>query len=804
MLGGLVRRLLAWPAYRWVILFAAVYFAVAVAGTWINYVDLHISPSGTGGYDLSINQQALSSTIHGNQPYPFYEATNCGRSDRCSLLLIHPVFVGYLVAIPYALAPSAFTLFSLQDAALGLAALPLYGITRRVAKSTPLALVTAGVYLVWWPSFTGIFSFHWEAFLPLELFLVFWLWLNHRYWLAFPVVILSYVTLEVMPVLMFLVAAFFLLDWVRPVFNFVRMQMRYLFTRMDAGTSARVSMSLARLRKALLKPPQVRASLLLLFGSVAAYLVLHDFVTSGGALLGLPPQAPGYSIPLSQPVHSASFTLQTFLSGWQDKVLFWIVMFGSLAMIPLLAPRLLVLSVPWVLYTTVTSAAYVQTGTQYAFISAAVLFVGFAYGVAQLKRWAEGHSEATSGQFKNSTNPTAGHRVGPESPFSSTQANSTPGRTVPPDVSAPKTGVSAAEWDESSPSSDRVTASPPSESPPSLTPKPRARVAGYVIIAVVMVGVLAFNVALNPLIPGTANLRGDLGKPFHNEGGVALTGYDPTDYNLIEKLAAIVGSKAVAAIAPAVFTYFANDPYAYPIYQTMKYSLLPFNVTTATQYAVLVSKPAVAESGVIPSGLVGPLYNSSVFGVRAWIPKTYFGDVWLLERGYVGVTEVLGSASLGSGGTYTAGNGLSKGVAGRVITNNTSLSGRIIASKLNNTYPGDDMGTVFLGPNQALAAGSYELTLSMSGRKILSNSSASPASPVASVNLSGTAADLYSVNLTAFSLNASAFGNGNWTLFDYNITLPCPLVGALVTGENLVNWFALQVNFVSITAVMQT
>ena len=95
--------------------------------------------------------------------------------------------------------PSPFTLFAIQDLALALAALPLFAIARIVTQSNRLSVAIAGVYLVWLPAFTGIFSFHWEAFIPLEFFLIFWLWLTHRYRWAIPVVLVAFVTLEVTP-----------------------------------------------------------------------------------------------------------------------------------------------------------------------------------------------------------------------------------------------------------------------------------------------------------------------------------------------------------------------------------------------------------------------------------------------------------------------------------------------------------------------------------------------------------------------------------------------------------------------------
>jgi hypothetical protein len=185
--------------------------------------------------------------------------------------------------------------------------------------------------------------------------------------------------------------------------------------------------------------------------------------------------------------------------------------------------------------------------------------------------------------------------------------------------------------------------------------------------------------------------------------------------------------------------------------------------------------------------------------VRAWIPTTYFGDVWLLERGYSGVTQVLGSASLGSGGNYTARQGLDPGAAGKVIKNQSSRSGTVIASRTISKELGDVVGTVFYGPDTTLAAGSYEMNVVVSGTKIGSNSSGTGSTPVVAVNFTGESADLYPVNFTDSLVNLSWFGSGAWTSLDFNFTLSCPILNAVIAGETLVSWFGFQVNYVSIT-----
>ncbi len=731
MKTGLLQYLRGWPAQRWLFLLVGAYFVVALGGTWINFVDLHLANLGI--YDLSISQQALASTAHGGIPFPFYEATNCGRNARCSFLLVHPALAAYLVAVPYGLFASPYTLFALQDLALGLAALPLFALARKATASGGLALLTAGAYLIWVPAFSGVFSFHWESFVPLELFLTFWLWTNQRYWTALPLILISFVTIEVVPVLLFFLALYFLSPWLRPGLRLLSLSFRS-WLREDRGRQFR--RELRALAWRVLRSRAVLASLALLVGSAAAYVLLHEFVTRGGWVLGLPPLPAEFAIPLTQPVHAASFTAANLLTAWPSKLLFWLTMLLTLGLIPLLAPRTWILSAPWVLFSLFATGGYYVIGNQYGFISAAVLFIGFAYGLGRLARWAGDPSVRRQ-----------------------------------PDPGEPEGGRSHL---------------PHRHRPPRAGPRP----VGWALLAALLTGVLVVNLLLNPLNPLAQGLK--TSPPFLPKGSLALdSGYHPGGYQDLERLVALMGPNAVVASSLDLFTFVANDPYAYPLVAGMNFSNLPFDTPVDTQYVLLTPEGPT----VLPSFLTKALYDPASFGVRAWVPGTSLGGILLFERGYPGPVETIGTAPLYSGGAYAAGSGVEPGSAGTVAQNRSSPTGEVIRSRPLPSDPAlSTTGRVWVGPATMLTAGAYQVQVALEG-SLSSSAVPEPArTHVAVLRLHG-----FEDLILQAPVELGAFSSGPLTLLTFDMVLPFPVLQFEVIGTLSVPWLSLQLDYLTIT-----
>lgn len=802
MTQGLVARLRGWPAYRWILLMAGVYFVAAFYGTWINYIDLHFNTIGI--YDLSINQQALSSTVHGNYPYPFYEASNCGRNERCSFLQVHPIFLAYLVAPAYGLVPSAATLFAIQDVGLAIAAFPLFLLSRELTKSTRLAILTSAIYLVWLPGFSGVFSFHWEAFMPVEIFTIFYLWVRQRYLVAVPVVILAYVTLEIGSVFLFCVAAFFLLPWGKLLLGYVRARWR-LSSMPNSPRKSVLGTALHRIRVQMVRSSRVRASLALLVSSVAAYIVLHEFVTRGGWLLGLPPLPSMYLIPLNQPVYAATFTVSNFLFNWPQKVIFWAVMLGTLGALPLLAPRTAVIWGPWIAYTTVTTAGFYHMGNQYGFLAAAVLFPGFVYGLVRLKAWADGtHVGSLWTRFWKGGDRTPAWKEGPTERERSvspgfTQALADVDRVVVRRQGSAGVGGSAAARASATPASRVAFVPPRVGSTPTTWKLDRRRRRSWQIIGVVATGIVVFNLALNPLIPYTAGLRAQ--RPFAAQSNLGITGLPNYEgYNDVLSLIDLIPSRAVVAVSPDLLTLLSANPYAFPLQNNMNYSILPFHAKQPG-YVLLV----IHGDTSIPYWLKNQtLYNVTQLAVRAWAPTTYLGGMILFERNYTGAVTTFGTVPSFNGAEYTALSGIVAKPAGVVAADPGVPFGAVVTTIQVPGHSGNPVsvtGRIVQTPGLNLAGGNYTIVVNITG-------SGTPPTVKGNHtgNNTGNNTDVVQIHLAAFELPL-----GHWQ-YEY-ISLPPfewkaetvyanltgPVLNFQVLVNNQVDWFTTSVYSVTIS-----
>jgi len=153
---------------------------VAVA-SYVIYVSFHTILNhrslGTAAYDLGIQENIIWNTLHGD----FFLSTLMDSH----YLGIHTSFVLLLVAPVYALAPATETLLVVQALLLGLAALPLYLLARKILEKDSQALLIALLWLTH-PAVGGanFYDFHPVAFSPLFLFTAFYFWWCRR-WLPF-------------------------------------------------------------------------------------------------------------------------------------------------------------------------------------------------------------------------------------------------------------------------------------------------------------------------------------------------------------------------------------------------------------------------------------------------------------------------------------------------------------------------------------------------------------------------------------------------------------------------------------------
>jgi uncharacterized membrane protein len=368
----------------WLAVFVLGFFAASVYFGAVSYMDLQTQ----NATDAGIITQAVASTAHGHVA-PFFESYDCMVKARCSFLLVHPSFVLYLAVPFYLLSANTVTLFAIRAAWVAAAAIPLYYLTRNVTGSAGKGLLAAGLFLVWAPGLIGdAFSLHLETLLPLELFTLALLWQTGRFRWGLLVALVTFLTFEIFPLFTFLVGAFFLLPYLeRPLVA------RWRRWRSRADPPRPVGQRLADWARGAvrtLRIREVRYCLVLMLASVVAYVLLASFINIWGyQLLGVPAPgvAPGVTGVFTNPSSPATQSLGVLLTSPQTRFTaeYWLLAYALVGFIPLLSPRALILSVPWIGYTFLTdSDRFTSVGHQYSFIAAGPIFLGLAYGLARV------------------------------------------------------------------------------------------------------------------------------------------------------------------------------------------------------------------------------------------------------------------------------------------------------------------------------------------------------------------------------------------------------------------------------------
>lgn len=370
----LARALPRLTSFRLLVIGMALFFVVSFAFSWLRAIEFQ-----TTTWDQGLYQQALWSTMHGR---PFYEAADVETGGYGSLLQVHTVFLFYVLAPLYGLLPSQVTLFAVQSAVVAVAAVPLYLLARDLTSSSRLGLVAAAFYLAGTPTLSSVlYDFHPEAFLPVELFTLALLWERERYSWGLLAAGVAFTTIELAPVLTFFFA----------IFGLMTAAAGAAVSLPRVGTESRWDRRRAYLRN-WLRTPRVRASIALLVASAVAYELLvylrvdYLIATLGTYPVPVPPS--GYVIG-STPA-ALGLRLSNLSVGLSEKLTYWLVLLALLGFVPLLAPRALVLAVPWFGFTVFSAnLAYVTLGFQYGFIAESALLVGLAYGLRAARRLLE-------------------------------------------------------------------------------------------------------------------------------------------------------------------------------------------------------------------------------------------------------------------------------------------------------------------------------------------------------------------------------------------------------------------------------
>ncbi len=650
--------------------------------------------------DAGIITQAVSSTTY-HRYAPFFESYDCMVKTRCSFLLVHPGVVLYAATPFYALAPSTITLFVLRSALVAVSAVPLYWLTRQVTGSGWKALLAAGIFLVWAPSYLGdAFSLHLETLLPLEMFTLAALWVAGRYRLGLFVALLSFLTIEVAPIFTFLIGAFFLLP-------LVGLGLRRPWRRTDPATSASPGARGAfagwwsALREGFLRR-DVRYALALMGVSLAAYIALLTFMNVWGpSLLGVisPALPPGVGGTFSNNSSPAAAPLSVILASHQTVLTaeYWLILYATLAFLPLLCPRALILSVPWIGWTFLTNSnRFTTLGHQYSMIPAGPLFIGLAFALAWMP-------PRRAGVVSD-----AGPEPGPTDPGSRapTRARWSPGGRRERAVWATVLGVA---------------------------------IAGNFLLAPV-----------NPLLP---DLGINPGAPFQPQYFDHSLDWNPSvDY--VESMIATIPTSATVTAPSSFFPLLANYPHAYVLVTPSKLNttVLPFPVVGGPDYVMIDP----ASLSMLTAGYRANLTDPAMYGLASYVGATELGPLLLYQKGFAGATHRFGPALPPPRAEYAPGSGLTPGPSGRVEANATAPTGGAVSSKPNRTGLVSTTAAAFLPP------GSFTVSVTLAWAP--TSAKYDPATPTLHVGVVGFGGVLVNATYTGANLTRGAWTTLAWNV----------------------------------------
>lgn len=695
------------PALRGVdiTLLAAVIALYAAAVAALSY--LHYEDFQTFNWDLGIAMQSMWSTAHGGLMFNTGGLITLGYR---SYLAVNSAFIGLPLALVYGIFPDALTLFLIQSIAFSLSAVPLFLIIRFHAGSRSAALPLVLLYLSSFAVLSGLFyDFHWEAFIPLEYFSFYYLLARRRILLSLIPFAAGSLTLQLFPPLAG--AVILLLVW-------------NTLSGRRTGDERRWMLALALYA--------VAAAGAFIALEAAQSLIASSPLTSGSTLHYISTGKFG----------STPFQLFPGLS-----LVYWLLLLSSAGFLPLLSPRHLLLSLPWFVESVFLFSRYSSFfGNQYSLIAFPPLFIAAAAGIGRIRdrslprrlllvpacAAAVSIFIAVTGVVRSLLDPEELWQLliiavlSPLALFILCYSSLFPVRYSI----------------QGSTLLSRM--------------KGRRAVHAKTLLTALIVSLLLFNMVMGPLNP-------------ENYGATRFPGYSVSIHlnpsaAYLHDLTSLVSGRPTMLVSNNLMPYVANDPNAYSLlspYSKIKPPYFPFTPASLPEFVFTDS----CEAGIMPSFILGDLFNSTVYGLRAYIFNPGFpGTIYLFQLGY-GAQPVSYVSVPPPSSYYFSYRNLSTGPSGRVVADRTSMFGRVIESVNGRALqPGNvNNASIWYGPYITLLPGEYRVTFSLSGQG---------ATPGALLYMDGSSYGLpyyYSSDVNATAVSGSGWSEISFTM---NISLP--------------------------------
>ena len=707
----------------------------------------------TTNWDLGIAMQLLWTTTHG---YLMFETGDFEFAGVRSFLQIHSTYIAFPVAFIYDLAPTALTLFVIQSLTLALSIIPLFLIGNNIGIKRKTLYIALVVYLLNFGLISGLlYDFHWETFLPLEFFSMFYLLLRRKYALSVVPFIIGCATLEVFP---FLAAG--------GILYFAADRVPRTLPKHWSKTEQNETIKLATY----------------LFVTAVSYVFIRVLqLVLIPRLAGTAENAAGIASSVG-----SLLVINTNADLMAHSLLYWLLLYAAFGYISLLHPRHALLALPWMFNTFFLFPSFASYfGNQYAIVAAMPLAIGFVYGVSVLQ-------ETSLKGFRKVCPAIVSVSIVLLS-FLSILGNDTRllllqrhmSNTLLLDVLLIIPALSLltlrlferVKWNPITKSHHRKKNHWNTHS---LYKRRNA-------IVLLFVALIVFNFMMSPLNTGNFNATPMPGYSFK---------YSPNpEYPFMKYVLSKISNNKTVVASDNLFPFVANNPKAYaipwfPFNKTMV-PYFPFNASSLPRF-VLVD---ASQFFLMPRFLSDVVFNSSYYGLTAYVYNNqYPGSIYLFESSSHANT-VYYNVSTPPKHYFFYSKNLAIGSSGKIISYPNSKFGYVIESSPANNLSGNGH-TIWYGPYLTLEPGHYKVVISLMGKAL--NKTVVPV-PLLYMNSNGFGGPTY----YSETIYSSQLSSTQWTNFTFliNVQKPYPLTefrgylvhnGLVVYGQLMLNYIEVE------------
>ena len=327
----------------------------------------------SAAWDLGNFNQAFHTTLR-NGSF-FYYTADLFFSPSGSIFAIHTSPILFLLVPFYAISPSPETLLVLKAFGIGLAAIPLHFLSKHLLGSSKAGFAMALIYLLYAPlQGANWFDFQQSAFIPLLVFLTYYLMIRRNWKLYFPAMILSLMIEEHVAIIVGILAI---------------LHLSYKFSRKTFPKSIR------KLKTSVTTVAVATIAICVAYLFIAMFIknsfpvsadFAHLYKASGNfRILG---SSDTLSLPIYVLMHPDR-TFQALIYDFPFKFFYLTFLFAPLLFVPL--RNRFVLGILFILSPFLLSnyQPYYMLGIHYPFYVIPLIFIGAVYGLRRLDRGAK-------------------------------------------------------------------------------------------------------------------------------------------------------------------------------------------------------------------------------------------------------------------------------------------------------------------------------------------------------------------------------------------------------------------------------